>query len=55
MLPVGADINRLRSICLNFEELKQMVSNIAGKLVVFIDARHSGNVMGASRRNIVDH
>jgi len=50
MLPVGADINRLRSTCVNFEELKQTVSNIAGKVVVFIDACHSGNVMGGSNR-----
>jgi uncharacterized caspase-like protein len=46
MLPVGADVSRLRSTCLNFEELKQTVSNIVGKVVVFIDACHSGNVMG---------
>ncbi|RYY65191.1 MAG: peptidase C14, partial [Chitinophagaceae bacterium] len=50
MLPVGADVNRLRATCLNFEELKQTVSNIAGKVVVFIDACHSGNVMGTAQR-----
>lgn len=50
MLPVAADVNRLRSTCLNFEELKQTVSSIAGKVVVFIDACHSGNVMGSSQR-----
>ncbi|RYZ20451.1 MAG: caspase family protein, partial [Chitinophagaceae bacterium] len=50
MLPVAADVNRMRSTCLNFEELKQTVSSIAGKVVVFIDACHSGNVMGSSQR-----
>ncbi|RYZ20450.1 MAG: peptidase C14 [Chitinophagaceae bacterium] len=50
MLPVAADVNRLRSTCLNFEELRQTVSSIAGKVVVFIDACHSGNVMGSSQR-----
>jgi WD40 repeat protein len=50
MLPVGADVARLRSTCLNFEELKQTVSSIAGKVVVFIDACHSGNVMGSTAR-----
>ncbi len=34
---------------MNFEELKQTVSSIAGKVVVFIDACHSGNVTGGRR------
>ena len=50
MLPVAADLERVRATCLNFEELKQTVSSIAGKVVVFIDACHSGNVMGNTRR-----
>ncbi len=50
MLPVGADMDRIRTTCLNFEELKQTVSSIAGKVVVFIDACHSGNAMGSGRR-----
>lgn len=50
MLPVAADLERIRATCLNFEELKQTVSSIAGKVVVFIDACHSGNVMGSTRR-----
>lgn len=54
MLPVGADVSRLRSTGLNFEELRQTVSNIAGKVVVFIDACHSGNVMGSGRRGVTD-
>lgn len=54
MLPVGADMERVRSTCLNFEELRQTVSSIAGKVVVFIDACHSGNVMGAGRRGHTD-
>jgi uncharacterized caspase-like protein len=54
MLPVNADAKKLRSTCLNYEDLKQTVSNIAGKVVVFIDACHSGNVMGSSRRDIPD-
>lgn len=54
MLPVAADMERIRSTCLNFEELKQTVSSIAGKVVVFIDACHSGNVMGSGRRGTTD-
>ncbi|MGB3155141.1 MAG: caspase family protein, partial [Chitinophagaceae bacterium] len=54
MLPVGADLERTRVTCLNFEELKQTVSSIAGKVVVFIDACHSGNVMGSTKRGGTD-
>lgn len=54
LLPVAADMERIRSSCLNFEELKQTVSSIAGKVVVFIDACHSGNVMGSGRRGVTD-
>jgi uncharacterized caspase-like protein len=54
LLPVAADMERIRSSCLNFEELKQTVSSIAGKVVVFIDACHSGNVMGSGRRGETD-
>ncbi|RZK45556.1 MAG: peptidase C14, partial [Pedobacter sp.] len=55
MLPSGADVARLRSTCVNFEDLKQTVSSISGKVVVFIDACHSGNVMGnTGRRSLTD-
>ena len=54
MLPVAADLERTRATCLNFEELKQTVSSIAGKVVVFIDACHSGNVMGSTKRGGTD-
>jgi len=55
MLPVAADMDRIRTTCLNFEELKQTVSAIAGKVVVFIDACHSGNAMGSTvRRGTTD-
>lgn len=47
MLPVDADVKYLRSTCINFEELKQTQSTIEGKVLVFIDACHSGNIMGA--------
>jgi Caspase domain len=48
MLPVEADIRSLRSSCINFEEVKQTQSTIEGKVIVFIDACHSGNVMGGT-------
>lgn len=36
MVPVAADLERIRTTCLNFEELKQTVSSIAGKVVVLM-------------------
>jgi len=48
-LPYEADINSLRSTGLMFTELKYTTSAIAGKVVAFVDACHSGNVMGGKR------
>jgi len=50
-LPVDADPERLRSTCVNYAEIKQSVSTIAGKVVLFMDACHSGGVMGSGRRS----
>lgn len=46
MLPEDADLQRLRATSINFEEIKQTQSTIEGKVLVFIDACHSGNIMG---------
>ena len=48
-MPYEADINSLRRSCLMFTELKYTTSAIAGKVVLFVDACHSGNVMGGRR------
>jgi WD40 repeat protein len=48
-LPYEADINSLRRTGLMFTELKYTTSAIAGKVVAFVDACHSGNVMGGRR------
>jgi WD40 repeat protein len=45
MLPFDANIEKLRSSCVNFEELRQTISGIKAKVLVFLDACHSGNVM----------
>ena len=50
-MPVEADPNRLRATCVNYAEITQSVSAIAGKVVLFMDACHSGGVMGASKRS----
>jgi uncharacterized caspase-like protein len=53
-LPVEADPDRLRATCLNYAEIKQSISDIAGKVILFMDACHSGGVMGGGRRAIAD-
>ena len=49
-LPYEADVESIRRTCLMFTEIKYTVSSIPGKIVVFADACHSGNLMGSRRR-----
>jgi hypothetical protein len=53
-LPVEAEIERLRTTCVNYVDIKQTVASIAGKVILFMDACHSGDVMGSTRRAIID-
>jgi len=46
-LPVNADIDRLRRTAVPFTEMKNTVTSLAGKTILFIDTCHAGNVMGA--------
>jgi hypothetical protein len=46
-LPVNANLERLRRTAVPFTEMKQTVTSLAGKTILFIDTCHSGNVMGA--------
>ena len=48
-LPHEADIDHLRRTSLMFIELKHTTSSVAGKVVLFVDACHSGNIMGGRR------
>jgi WD40 repeat protein len=50
-LPVEADFDRLRSTGVNYMEIKQTVAAVAGKVILFMDACHSGHVMGNVRRS----
>ena len=50
-LPVDADHERLRATCVNYLEIQQSVSAVAGKVVLFMDACHSGGVMGSGKRS----
>jgi hypothetical protein len=49
-LPHEADLESIRRSCLMFSELKYTASTVAGKVVLYVDACHSGNVMGTNRR-----
>jgi WD40 repeat protein len=46
-LPVNANIERLRRTAVPFTEMKNTVTSLAGKTILFIDTCHAGNVMGA--------
>jgi len=48
-LPHEADTEKLRRTGIMFTELKYTASAIAGKVILFVDACHSGNVMGGRR------
>lgn len=49
-LPVDADLTALRRTGLMKAEIQQTVASIAGKVVVFMDACHSGNLMKEVQR-----
>jgi uncharacterized caspase-like protein len=46
-LPVNANLERLRRTGVPFTEMKNTVTSLAGKTILFIDTCHAGNVMGA--------
>ena len=49
-MPVNADADRLLATCIGHAEIKSAVSSITGKLLVFMDACHSGNILGDTQR-----
>jgi len=49
-MPVNADINRINSTCVSYTDIKRTTTTVAGKLIVFMDACHSGNVLGNSQQ-----
>jgi len=53
-LPVGADIERIHTTCVDNAHIQQTVSSIAGKIIVYVDACHSGNVMAGRQRPAVN-
>lgn len=53
-LPVNADADRLRRTSVVFSEVRNTLSNLAGKSVFFVDTCHSGDVLGGGRRAVSD-
>ena len=49
-LPVDADLDRLKRTGVSQSDIASTVAAIAGKVLVFIDACHSGNLMGKVKR-----
>lgn len=48
-LPAEADVEEIEATCLMFAEIQNTVATVPGKIVVFADACHSGNIMGGRR------
>ena len=53
-MPVNADVNRILATCIGHSEIKNTVSAVAGKLLVFMDACHSGNLLGNVQQRSMD-
>jgi WD40 repeat protein len=49
-LPVEADLERLKRTGISQSDITSTVTSIAGKVLVFMDACHSGNLMGKMKR-----
>ncbi|MEL6359324.1 MAG: caspase family protein, partial [Bacteroidota bacterium] len=50
LLPVGAELDRLRSTCISQNDIIDIASNLPSKVIVFLDACHSGRAMSAPGR-----
>ena len=49
-LPVDADLEKLKRTGISQSDITSTVANIAGKVLVFMDACHSGNLTGKLKR-----
>ncbi len=49
-LPVDADLERLKRTGISQSDITSTVTTITGKVLVFMDACHSGNLMGNTKR-----
>ena len=48
-LPIDSDLDRLKRTALPFTDIKNTVVNMVGKVILFVDTCHSGNIMGKRR------
>jgi len=48
-LPANADLEKLKRTGVAYSDLKNTVSGLAGKVLMFVDTCHSGNVFGGKR------
>lgn len=51
-LPYDANTDKIKRTCVMFEEVKKTVSSVVGKMILFTDACHSGNIMGGNRKAV---
>ena len=49
-MPVNANLERLNATCVSYREIKGTIDAIPGKVLVFMDACHSGNILGNTQR-----
>jgi hypothetical protein len=49
-MPVNADLDRINATCVSYSDIKNTISAVSGKLLVFMDACHSGNVLGSTQQ-----
>ena len=51
-LPVNADLEKLKRTAVPYSDIKNTVAGLAGKVLMFVDTCHSGNVFG--KRAVTD-
>ncbi|MFO7891274.1 MAG: caspase family protein [bacterium] len=53
-LSYDADIQNLRSSAVKWTEFKDVITNLPSKVILFVDACHSGNILGSKKRGEAD-
>lgn len=53
-LSYDADIQSLRSTAVKWTEFKDVITNLPSKVILFVDACHSGNILGSRKRGEAD-
>lgn len=53
-LSYDADIQTLRSTAVKWTEFKDVITNLPSKVILFVDACHSGNILGSRKRGEAD-